>query len=66
MPALVGGAELEALGGKVQGATQERMLREMADARIVVGELQMVRLCNHSGQRAANAIPRIPPIDSPT
>jgi len=32
MPALVGEAELEALQRKVQGATQERMLREMAEA----------------------------------
>src|SRR2546425_1708144 len=31
MPALVGEAELETLQRKVQGATQERMLREMAE-----------------------------------
>ena len=32
MPALVSDVELEALGRKVQGATRERMLREMAEA----------------------------------
>jgi predicted ATPase len=46
LPSLVGDTELEALQRKVQGATRERMLREMADAAVALtAEQGLVLVC---------------------